>query len=1304
MLTRNSSMNTLYASLALVFTFASSTSLVNCAFPRASAQTSSGTGRPSELPKLLEPGKTIEQSLKSGDEHLYEIVLGAGQYLNAVVEASGIDLSVTVADPDHRILIDGEKQAGPWGAARKIMILSDKPGRYSLKIKAGKDSANIGTYTIKNIEVRAATRKEQNSVEATNLDSQIASLVEQNNLDQAITFARRALSLREEFGRESAEVAESLHILAILYHRKRDYVQAEPLYRRAVAIYEKLFGGDDLHVAEVDANLGEMYKSKGDYNAAERTLIRVVEIREKKLDPNDLNLGYAVNNLGLLYQTRGEYGRAEQLFSRALKIFERAFGPDDPSVATVLNNLAEAFRSKGEYDKAEPLLNRAIAIHEKVPGEKAVDLATDLGNLGILYLMTGKYARSESALRRALAIYEKAVGPNDPNVSKVLSNLGELYRVKGEYSKAEPLYKRALEIDEKSPGVPPSDLAIDLLSTAALYRAKGEPATAESLYLRALEIDQKALGAEHPDVATVLNDLGELYQFVGDLAKAEPAYQRALSIYEKALGSEHPNVGTVLSNLSTLYAARGDYAKAIPFCQRALAIKEKQFDQNHPDVATAVNNLAYLYFSKRDYSRAEELFQRAQTIYENAFGPNSADLARVLDNRAMVSERRGDLKQAESLRERALAIGERVFGPDHPFVANIINNLGLIQYAKQDYPKAESLWNRALAIVEKSLGPDHPQAALTLDNLALLYEAQGNIKRAIACLTRADEIGERNIKLNLAGGSERDKLKYVAIFTQETDRTVTLSVQAARESADARRLALSTILRRKGRALDSVAEGVLALRRSLNTDDRKLLDQLTETRSRLANLVLGASGRDPSQDQTEKTRLEERAESLEARISSRSAEFRAQSQPVTIEAIQALIPPDSALVEFLSYKPFNVKRDSWEARRYVAFVLFDHGDPACVELGRAFTIDVAVDALRKALRSPHSTDTDSRGPRVTFSGKGTDPGNVKQLARRVDELVMEPIRRLLRDKRTILLSPDGALNLIPFAALVDEKQRYLLEDYQFIYLTTGRDLLRLTTRLQSQTGPLLLGNPDYDASAATKSQPEAPPQEIGNRRSGEDSTGPYPPLAGAEREVHEIGKLLSGASILEGATATEAALKSARSPSILHIATHGFFLPDPVTDDRYEAKDVQALPIENPMLRSGLALAGANKHKSGAEDGVLTALEASGLDLWGTKLVVLSACDTGVGDVRNGDGVYGLRRALVVAGSESQMMSLWQVSDEATRELMVDYYRGLEAGEGRAASLRRVQLKMLKSGMWKHPFYWASFIQSGEWANLQGKR
>ncbi len=291
--------------------------------------------------------------------------------------------------------------------------------------------------------------------------------------------------------------------------------------------------------------------------------------------------------------------------------------------------------------------------------------------------------------------------------------------------------------------------------------------------------------------------------------------------------------------------------------------------------------------------------------------------------------------------------------------------------------------------------------------------------------------------------------------------------------------------------------------------------------------------------------------------------------------------------------------------------------------------------------------------------------------------MIAPLKSSLGDATHLLISPDGPLNLIPFEALRDGR-RYLVEDHLISYVTSGRDLLRTTTPRPRSRGFVVFADPDFGPPRGEQSP------------SRTDRPAQYFARLGATLgEAQRIVDIFPDATVRSAGQATEGALKALHAPRVLHIATHGFFRAD--------------AGIENPLLRSGLALAGANLPRGGNDDGILTALEAANLDLWGTRLVALSACDTGVGVVRNGEGVYGLRRAFFLAGAETLVMSLWPVSDVITREMMSGYYAGLKQGLGRGAALRRMQVQMLKRPGRAHPFYWASFIQAGNWRSLDSR-
>ena len=981
-------------------------------------------------------------------------------------------------------------------------------------------------------------------------------------------------------------------------------------------------------------------RQKGKYDDALPPAERALEIREQLLGPDHAAVADALHALAVLYDNKGDYAKAEPLNVRALAIREHALGPDHPDVAKTLNNLAWIYGVRHDFVKAELFYQRSMAIQEKALGADHQEVATTLNDLALLYFEKGDYDQSILIDERVLAIRERTLGPDDAGVAKALNNVALVYVKKGDYAKADPIYRRALAIWEK------------------------------------------ALGPAHPDVAFALDNLATIYYRTGDYATAEPLFHRALAIREKALGPDHPATVTSVNNLANVYMSKGDYANAEPLFQRVVVAWEKRFGPDHPGLAPPTNNLARLYEYTGDYAKAETLFQRALALREKGLGPNHVDVGEALNNLGHVylSSKNVDA-QVEPLFLRSLAILQNVLGPDHPGVAAPLSNLAVFHERAGDDVRAEDFYQRALAIREHALGPNHPGVAEALDSLARLYERRGDRRKALATLARYNEVRERNLDLNLPLGSERQKLNYLKLFAEDTNHALSLHARSDPGDSKALELAFTTVLRRKARALDAMTDSVASLLSRSNPQDRAVFAELFAARSRLATIALrGPDEKTRLTYVTDVKRLEENIDTLEAEVSARSAEFRAQSQPITLEAVRALIPDGAVLIEFARYEPGAAAAERPPSPHYAAYVL-THEGPQSVDLGDAAPIDRAVGAWRRALRDPQRTDA-------------------KRLGRTVDQKVMRPVRALVGSARHLLISADGSLNVIPFAAMVDERNRYLLERFSITYLTSGRDLLRLQVARASRTGPVVIADPVFGDPAA-----------ISTRGAGtriDDSQIFFGPLPGVADEVRALRHLLPDASFFTRAQATKAALKQVNGPSILHVATHGFFLADrsaaPLPQNGQTRVAKWATWTENPLLRSGLALAGANRGRGDEDAGVLTALEATGLDLWGTKLVVLSACETGLGDVKNGEGVFGLRRALVLAGAESQMMSLWAVSDRSTSDLMAGYYRALLEGQGRGDALRRVQLRMLRDAARHHPYYWAGFIESGEWANLQGRR
>lgn len=399
-------------------------------------------------------------------------------------------------------------------------------------------------------------------------------LVEAGKLREAEAWAKKAVALAEkEYGAEDPTYALTLHNLAIIYNRERDFARVEPAEKRALAIYEKTIGPDNHVVAASLNDLLELYRAESRFADAEAAGERALAIDEKVLGPDNPDLDTVLFNLAGLYDDEGRYGDAERLFKRALAIDEKGRGVNDADVAGDLNDLAALYLDQGRYGDAEPLFERALAIRERARGPASAEVAQSLNNLAELYRAEDRLGDAEPLYRRAIAIDEKALGPRDPDLASDLHNLADLYRAQGRWSDAEPLFKRALAIDEKALDPNAPGLATDYGSLGSLYHDERRFNEAEPLDKHALTIDEKTLGADHPSVATDLVNLAALFDREGRYADAEPLYRRALAIEEKTLGPDHPDLAIGLSDFAAFFADQSRYADALPLVERAAAIR-----------------------------------------------------------------------------------------------------------------------------------------------------------------------------------------------------------------------------------------------------------------------------------------------------------------------------------------------------------------------------------------------------------------------------------------------------------------------------------------------------------------------------------------------------------------------------------------------------------------------------------------------------------------------------------------------------------------------------------------------------------
>jgi tetratricopeptide (TPR) repeat protein/CHAT domain-containing protein len=1163
-------------------------------------------------------------------------------------------------------------------------------------------------------------------------------LYRQGRYQEALPLAQKVLERAVSvYSEDHVQTARAQTALALVYRQLGEYAKAEPLFQRGLAIREAKLGKDHTDVAESLNQLAWLYQTTGRYDQAELLYQRILAIREAKLGKEHPDVAQSLNDLALLYRAIGQYDKAESLFQRSLSIREAKLGKDHTAVAQSLNNLALLCQIKGQYDRAESLYQCSLAILEARLGKDHPDVGQCLGSLGMLYRLKGQYTKAELLLQRSLTILETKLGKDHRTVAYVLNGLATLYQEMGQLTKAEPLYQRSLAIGEARLGKDHPDVAYAVNDLGLQYQAMGQYAKAEPLHQRSLEIREAKLGKDHIAVAQSLESLALLYQRMGQYARAEPLYQRSLAIREARQGKDHPDVAQALNNLAVLYELMGQYPKAEALHQRSLEIREAKLGKDHPAVSQSLNNLGRLYQLTGQYPKAEPLSQRSLAIREAKLGKDHPAVAVTLNDLATLYREQGQYAKAEPLYQRSLAIAEASVGKDHPEIVRPLSGLATLYRDQGEYAKAEPLYLRSLHILEVKVGKDHPDVAKTVSDLAWLYAAQGDWPQAARTMD-----GQRRGTRLFADQvlpllSELEQLRFLDQQIPRLDAALTL---AWSRPGDPYLLDFSAtwLLNAKRVAQQALAERVLLERQAADPARQKVVRRLQAVRQERAALALQIA--EAGQEANRLRRLEELAKEqsdLEQELRRAGGEMFPTGW-VELGPVRGALPADAVLIEIGRFRVARFKaldpekRQPWGPAHYAAWVIPPRaqGDVQLIDLGEADPIDQAITALRKELRLCQSPEKGTNP--ILRRGAPDAEKQLRPALAEVSRRVLEPLRKHIDGRRQWLLSPDGALWLVPWAALPLDDKTYVIEKHTVRYLVSGRDLV--TPGFQGKVqrdASVIMADPDFDvdpkeATAVTaKLLGKQPPADDGRpvaldnpqgARSG-SAVGRVGRLPGTAAEATAIKPKLQTYTgeepwVYRGKNALEGVFKSFHSPKVVLLSTHGFFLEDQgfKGDDRGDL-DGSKRPLltkdgklpENPLLRCGLLLAGCNQAaaaKPGQEDGVLTGLEIVGCDLRGTELVVLSACETGLGQVRNGEGVAGLRQAFQLAGAQTVVASLWQVADRDTALLMSDFFDGLAKGKTKAEALREAQLARIKAHRDRdgaaHPFFWAAFTVTGK--------
>jgi CHAT domain-containing protein/tetratricopeptide (TPR) repeat protein len=1045
-----------------------------------------------------------------------------------------------------------------------------------------------------------------------------------------------------------------------------------------------------------------------------------------------------------------------QLFFLSLQWLD---GPYRGVESDTLHRLVEpVLRLTTEHDWANTLLRLGLG---QIDVDSTLAKANSLAQrcqahfyAGWRFLIEGRTIEAHSQLGRCLEvevdilerrIAERTAAQKPPGenrrvaqeISQVNTRVANLVQ-SGHVDEALPLAQHALEVAEAN--LPKGDLERrrSMYNAAALHYKQGDYAGAEKPFFSL--VSEGGTGNPKERSAT-LNGLGLVYTELGRYSDAEKCLLEAVSVAVQA-GLEHDvQTAQAIGNLAELKREQSDFAAATPLYERVIGIYRREA-QKTAEFARWLNNFGILQLSLGDHQSAFPLLQEALQLRRELLPKDHPDVGSSLSSMGMLEIMRRHYGDAEPYLVEASEINRCRFGDNHPRYAASLNNIANLRATAGNLTDAEELLKSSVSISATHLGAHHPSLLTLLINLALVQAANGKLVEAYQTIEEAQESEDFLLAQVYGAGSERQRIGFV----QKVHQRLHVAVSICASLGNPARLIGSLydlVLRRKGIAAEAQAVQREQVFGGRHPALKPQLEALANLRTKLAALTLAGPGIEGHQFNLQfRDDLNRQREELEASIARQIPELSLRESGRTVDhhIVAHLLPFDSALVEFLRFEKINFS-DCFSAEgcrvaspHYVAFVLKagESDMVQMVEMGPADPINELIAQFRGAVtgelelrqalvgtaggaeRGLDDSDANPRADMRHLSPAPTGEGeaSLMQVGRMLRAAVFDPVLPHLGSHERLFLAPDGDLSRLPFEALPMNNDHHVLDDFCVSYLGVGRDILHFqASGVRHPGAALVVADPDFNlGSAGPRSQFADRIHERQSRDVNRQGLQ-FAPLSGTRREGQEIAKILNVSPLL-GNEALERHVKRCRSPRILHIATHGFFLPNQKGSTSADAVVFGMLgtaerlqDLENPLLRSGLVLAGANTWLKGgtvpddAEDGLLTAEDVTGLDLVDTEMAVLSACETGLGQIHLGEGVFGLQRAFVLAGAKTLVISLWKVPDAQTQELMTNFYKHLRAGVSRAEALRKAQIALKRD--YPEPAYWAAFICHGQPGPLQ---
>jgi len=1149
-----------------------------------------------------------------------------------------------------------------------------------------------------------------------------------NNKEKALPNYKKAIIVYYKIYNtyELKEVALINNKIGVLFFNDILYDSATHYYHKSAEYFFKFSKDNYDNLFTICSNLVDCYLNTSNFIQLLQLTERILPIIEKeKGTENEAFYSMQYYKAHSLFNLN-KLEKAEPLYKKSLALAEKLFGKNNSEYVTILNALYDVLKALNKIVEAEPILLESITIQESFSSIDTIKLAATYERAGTLYSDNSQFVKAEIYYNKALKLLELAGLENTENYYFTLQSLSYSYIQCGKLIEAKKILENLINIFSKKHG---RENEINAQLLIVLSNAEAQLnflSAAEEHATEGYKMTIKLLGNNHYSLANAKEVFGMVYNKIGDSKKSILAYLEGLEIIKNVFGEESRQAASLQSNLGITYFEMGNYADAEIVLTKSLQTRKKLLGNKHVEYAISLINLSMIHLFQARYNEADKLLLEALQIYIDRDLLHTTNFISLLNNIALLAEKISMTKEAKKMYLALLFIMEKNKEKNVTTLSLVYSNLSVLYFNENNYDevikysliamdllekdnkkytkeyvkslnnlflayknkgnfsKANELSSELLALCIKVMGKDAELLGIIYNNIAMLEAVQSNKDNAANYLSKGNEILLNKFRENFYTLSEKEKLTWWDNQSFIFNLFPSLLKQFNIEEGKWVELMINQQIQLKGFVLTDEKATLRKARNNKQPAVKKLLDEWYYHKDILAKMyALPILERDYKTDS-----IEQKINSLEKQINQlTSGKIQLKESITTWKDIQQQLQNNEAAIEFVRF-PFYRNNIYSDTLQYAAIVITKNASPKFIQLGTEKQLEFFMQG--------NSKNSKEVNIHRLYRSRLVKKDNNQFIGDSIYKLIWQPLMPYIKNNTIISYAPDALLHKIAFHALPISNERILIDSFQLQQYSGIKQIAdRKLTQTFTWKSAFLMGNIDFN---------KATPKNGFSITNTNRENISWAQLPGTENEVSEIKKLFVSNKIqvasITGTNATEESFKSLsfHSANIIHLATHGFFLNEiqQNTTGNISFRGEQILSTtENPLFRSGIILAGANKVWGGEkiadklEDGIVNAYEISQLDLSNTNLVVLSACETALGEIQGTEGVFGLQRAFKMAGVKNLIVSLWQVPDKETAELMISFYSKLLKGNSVRNAFYFAQKEMREKYA---PFSWAAFV------------